>query len=47
MGLRIAINIELKNSNLYAECSYGEKFKLSQAILFDGSDLLPALKINP
>lgn len=27
---------QLKSSNLYAECTCGEEFKLSSAILFDG-----------
>ena len=32
----------LKDSNLYAECSCGEEFKLSDAILFDGTKPFPA-----
>ncbi len=32
----------LKTSNLYAECSCGEEFKLSEAILFDGTKPFPA-----
>lgn len=39
---------ELKESNLYAECSCGGEFKLSQAILFDGTKPFPpeALEIQ-
>jgi predicted Holliday junction resolvase-like endonuclease len=32
----------LKDSNLYAECSCGEEFKLSDAFLFDGTKPFPA-----
>ena len=32
---------KLKESNLYAECSYGEEFKISEAILFDGTKPFP------
>jgi predicted Holliday junction resolvase-like endonuclease len=32
----------LKASNLYAECPCGEEFKLSDAILFDGTKPFPA-----
>jgi len=31
----------LKTSNLYAECPCGEEFKLSEAILFDGTKPFP------
>ena len=39
---------ELKNSNLYAECTCGGQFKLSSAFLFDGTKTFPsqALKIQ-
>lgn len=39
---------KLKASNLYAECSCGEEFKLSDAILFDGTKSFPeeALEIQ-
>jgi len=39
---------QLKQSDLYAECPNGEEFKLSQAILFDGTKPLPpeALEIQ-
>jgi predicted Holliday junction resolvase-like endonuclease len=33
--------VELMNSQLYAECTCGEEFKLSDAILFDGSKPFP------
>jgi predicted Holliday junction resolvase-like endonuclease len=32
---------KLKSSNLYAECPCGEEFKLSDAILFDGTKPFP------
>ena len=32
---------QLKESNLYAECSCGGEFKLSSAILFDGTKGFP------
>ena len=32
---------QLKESNLYAECPCGEEFKLSDAILFDGTKGFP------
>ena len=32
---------KLKASNLYAECSCEEEFKLSDALLFDGAKPLP------
>jgi predicted Holliday junction resolvase-like endonuclease len=32
---------KLKESNLYAECPCGKEFKLSQAILFDGTKPFP------
>jgi len=32
---------ELKSSNLYAECVCGEEFKISEAILFDGTKPFP------
>ncbi len=32
---------QLKTSNLYAECLCGEEFKLSEAILFDGTKPFP------
>ena len=31
----------LKNSDLYAECSCGDEFKLSDLILFDGTKPFP------
>jgi predicted Holliday junction resolvase-like endonuclease len=31
----------LKASNLYAECSCGQEFKLSDALLFDGTQAFP------
>ncbi len=39
---------QLRASNLYAECRCGEEFKLSQAILFDGTKPFPpkALEIQ-
>jgi predicted Holliday junction resolvase-like endonuclease len=37
---------ELKNSQLYAECTCGEEFKLSDAILFDGSKPFPTEAIT-
>jgi len=39
---------QLKASNLYAECPCGEEFKLSEAILFDGTKAFPeeALEIQ-
>jgi len=39
---------ELKASNLYAECPCGEEFKLSKALLFDGTKPFPeeAIKIQ-
>lgn len=39
---------KLKQSNLYAECSCGGEFKLSQAVLFDGTKTFPpkALEIQ-
>lgn len=36
----------LKESNLYAECPCGEEFKLSKAILFDGSKPFPSEAIE-
>ena len=33
---------KLKSSNLYAECPCGEEFKLSDALLFDGTKPFPA-----
>jgi predicted Holliday junction resolvase-like endonuclease len=33
---------QLKESNLYAECKCGGEFKLSQAILFDGTKPFPS-----
>lgn len=33
---------DLKHSKLYAECTCGEDFKLSDAILFDGTKTFPA-----
>jgi predicted Holliday junction resolvase-like endonuclease len=38
--------VELKNSQLYAECTCGEEFKLSDAILFDGSKPFPTEAIT-
>ncbi len=32
---------KLKNSNLYAECSCGGEFKLSDVLLFDGTKPFP------
>jgi len=32
---------KLKESNLYAECPCGEEFKLSDAVLFDGTKTFP------
>ncbi len=42
------IILKLKESDLYAICPCGEEFKLSDAILFDGTKLLPkeALEIQ-
>jgi len=39
---------QLKSSNIYAECQCGGEFKLSQAILFDGTKPFPqeALEIQ-
>jgi len=39
---------KLKQSNLWAECPCGEEFKLSDAILFDGTKPFPSeiLKIK-
>ena len=41
MGKTEQIIKQLKESNLYAECPCGKEFKLSQAILFDGTKLFP------
>jgi len=32
---------ELQNSTLYAECTCGEEFKLSEALIFDGTKPFP------
>ena len=37
---------DLKNSNLYAECECGGEFKLSSAILFDGTKPFPKEAID-
>lgn len=37
---------ELKSSNLYAECTCGEEFKLSEAFLFDGTKTFPSKAIE-
>lgn len=36
----------LKSSNIYAECSCGEEFKLSESILFDGLGKFPLEALN-
>lgn len=41
MGKTEQIIKKLKESNLYAECTCGEEFKLSESILFDGTQPLP------
>jgi len=33
---------ELQNSNLYAECTCGDEFKLSDSIMFDGTGSFPS-----
>ncbi|MFA4819954.1 MAG: Holliday junction resolvase-like protein [Candidatus Aenigmatarchaeota archaeon] len=37
---------ELKQSGLYAECTCGEEFKLSEAFLFDGTKTFPSKAIE-